>query len=198
MLIGSTTRHTYASVSAFDSQAAPPSIFPLLLLRSCSCGRTCGFARPAANSNHAELGLNACRAYPLRLNVPEKRKLCWMKEYVAELEVQCSLQVFTGWSTCAPTTACLSVQKRPLILLLRGRSSDANLGHQGKSLRWTAQALDCGMVCYCGRGKGRTSSTQQTVTVSATQAKHDCGNTNTQGTWRDAPLSLICEAIMSE
>lgn len=47
-------------------------------------------------------------------------------------------------------------------------------------------------------GKGRASSTQQTVNVSAIQAKHDCGNATTQGTWRDAPLSLICEAIMSK
>lgn len=157
MLIGSTTRHTYASVSAFDSQAAPPSIFPLPLLGSCSCVscgvRTCGFAQPAANSNHAKLDLNACRAYPLRLNVLEKRKLFWMEEYVAELEVQCSLQVFTGWSTCAPTTACRPIQQRPLILLLRGRPSDANLYHQGKNPRWTARALDCGMFCCCWRGR---------------------------------------------
>lgn len=40
--------------------------------------------------------------------------------------------------------------------------------------------------------------TQQTVAVSATQAKHDCGNKNARGTWREAPLSLNFESIMSE
>lgn len=154
MLIGSTTRHTYASVSAFDSQAAPPSIFPLLPLRSCSCGRTCGFAQPAANSNHAELGLNACRAYPLRLNVLGKRKLRWIEEYVAELEVQCSLQVFTGWSTCAPTTACLSFPKRPLILLLRGHPIRCQSGppRQEQAMDGTGAGLRDGLLLWEGKG----------------------------------------------